>query len=80
LSSGWQARLDEQIAALTLLRDGLSSCIGCGCLSLERCALSNPGDVAASGGPGARWLPPALRRVPPVSNSGGTGRGDAAGA
>ena len=39
-----------------------SSCIGCGCLSLERCALSNPGDVAAREGSGARWLPPALRR------------------
>jgi MerR family redox-sensitive transcriptional activator SoxR len=74
LSAGWRARLDEQIAALTQLRDGLSSCIGCGCLSLERCALSNPGDVAATAGPGARWLSPALRRVPPVSNSGREGR------
>jgi MerR family redox-sensitive transcriptional activator SoxR len=70
LSRGWRDRLDEQIAALTQLRDGLSSCIGCGCLSLGRCALSNPGDVAASAGPGARWLSPALRRVPPVSNAG----------
>jgi MerR family redox-sensitive transcriptional activator SoxR len=74
LSEGWQTRLDEQIAALTQLRDGLSSCIGCGCLSLERCALSNPGDVAATAGPGARWLSPALRQVPPVSNSGREGR------
>ena len=65
LSAGWRARLDEQIAALTQLRDGLSSCIGCGCLSLDRCALSNPGDMAAREGAGARWLPPALRRVPP---------------
>jgi MerR family transcriptional regulator, redox-sensitive transcriptional activator SoxR len=71
LSAGWRARLDAQIAALTQLRDGLDSCIGCGCLSLDRCALSNPGDVAATDGPGARWLSPALRRVPPVSNSGG---------
>src|SRR3954452_1490952 len=70
LSEGWQARLDEQIAALPQLRDGLSSCIGCGCLSLDRCALSNPGYMAAGAGPGARWLSPALRRVPPVSNSG----------
>jgi MerR family redox-sensitive transcriptional activator SoxR len=69
LSRGWRDRLDEQIAALTQLRDGLTSCIGCGCLSLGRCALSNPGDVAASAGPGARWLSPALRRVPPVSNA-----------
>ncbi|HEY4627250.1 MAG TPA: redox-sensitive transcriptional activator SoxR [Blastococcus sp.] len=65
LSAGWRDRLDEQISALTQLRDGLSSCIGCGCLSLERCALSNPGDVAARDGTGARWLAPALRRVPP---------------
>jgi MerR family redox-sensitive transcriptional activator SoxR len=53
LSKDWRQRLDEQIAALEALRDGLDSCIGCGCLSLRRCALSNPGDVAASG-PGAR--------------------------
>src|SRR4051794_31071889 len=64
LSQGWRERLDEQIAALTELRDGLTSCIGCGCLSLGRCALSNPGDVAAREGAGARWLPPALRRTP----------------
>jgi MerR family redox-sensitive transcriptional activator SoxR len=70
LSRGWRDRLDEQIAALTQLRDGLVSCIGCGCLSLGRCALSNPGDVAARDGAGARWLVPALRRVPPVSNAG----------
>ena len=61
LSEGWRDRLDEQIAALTQLRDGLDSCIGCGCLSLRRCAISNPADVAASGGPGAAYLPRALR-------------------
>ena len=65
LSRTWRDRLDEQIAALGKLRDGLSSCIGCGCLSLDRCALSNPGDMAAREGSGARWLPPALRRTPP---------------
>jgi MerR family redox-sensitive transcriptional activator SoxR len=70
LSNGWRDRLDEQIAALTRLRDGLTSCIGCGCLSLATCSLQNPGDVAAADGAGARWLPPALRRVPPVSNAG----------
>ena len=63
LSEGWRDRLDEQIAALTQLRNGLTSCIGCGCLSLTRCALSNPGDIAAADGAGARWLPPALRRT-----------------
>ena len=62
LSSSWQARLDDQIAGLVALRDGLVTCIGCGCLSLRRCALSNPGDVAAGAGPGARFLPPSLRR------------------
>ena len=70
LSSGWRDRLDEQIAALERLRDGLTSCIGCGCLSLTRCRLSNPADIAAAEGAGARWLPPALRRVPPTSNAG----------
>jgi MerR family redox-sensitive transcriptional activator SoxR len=70
LSRGWRDRLDAQIAALTQLRDGLDSCIGCGCLSLDRCALSNPGDVAGRDGAGARWLSPLLRRVPPTSNAG----------
>jgi MerR family redox-sensitive transcriptional activator SoxR len=65
LSHGWRDRLDQQIAALTQLRDGLTSCIGCGCLSLGRCALSNPGDVASAEGSGARWLHPALRRTTP---------------
>lgn len=61
LSARWRARLDEEIAALESLRDGLDSCIGCGCLSLERCRLSNPEDVAARTGPGARFLPPPVR-------------------
>jgi MerR family redox-sensitive transcriptional activator SoxR len=54
LSRGWRARLDAQIAALEKLRDGLDSCIGCGCLSLKRCAMSNPADIARTDGPGAR--------------------------
>ncbi len=61
LSRTWRSRLDEQIAALEALRDGLTSCIGCGCLSLRRCALSNPGDQVGRSGPGARFLPSALR-------------------
>ena len=76
LSEAWRARLDAQIAALAQLRDGLTACIGCGCLSLARCRLSNPGDAAAAYGTGARWLSPALRRVPPTSTTGrsrGTG-------
>lgn len=62
LSRGWRARLDEQIEGLVALRDQLGSCIGCGCLSLGRCTLSNPNDTASETGAGARFLPPALRR------------------
>jgi MerR family transcriptional regulator, redox-sensitive transcriptional activator SoxR len=61
LSQDWRQRLDDQIAGLTALRDGLDSCIGCGCLSLNRCSLSNPSDVAAASGPGAAYLPRSLR-------------------
>ena len=62
ISRSWRHRLDEQIEAITAVRDGLESCIGCGCLSLRRCRISNPDDVVAKGGPGARMLPAALRR------------------
>jgi len=62
LSKDWRARLDDQIAGLTALRDSLDSCIGCGCLSLKRCAISNPLDSAAPAGPGAVYLPKSLRR------------------
>ncbi|HEY6933498.1 MAG TPA: redox-sensitive transcriptional activator SoxR [Marmoricola sp.] len=64
ISRHWRARLDEQMAALQKLRDGLDSCIGCGCLSLKRCAISNPQDLAGSSddAPGAAYLPAALRR------------------
>ena len=65
LSRGWRRRLDEQIEALQALRDGLDSCIGCGCLSLRRCAISNTADSAALEGPGARYLPRLLRREEP---------------
>lgn len=56
LSRLWRHRLDERIAALERLRDKLSSCIGCGCLSLQRCQLYNPDDRAALAGPGAPYL------------------------
>jgi MerR family redox-sensitive transcriptional activator SoxR len=55
LSSQWTSRIDQQIAELERLKSGLTECIGCGCLSLDRCALSNPEDRAASRGPGARY-------------------------
>ena len=56
LSRSWQPLLDARIAALTRLRDQLASCIGCGCLSMKRCALYNPDDEAAQLGSGARFL------------------------
>lgn len=66
LSRHWRGRLDEQIAALERLKSGLDSCIGCGCLSLRRCALSNPDDVQEQDGPGATYLPATLRRPHPT--------------
>ena len=62
LSSKWTARIDQRIAELERLRAGLTECIGCGCLSLDRCSLANPGDRIAARGPGPRyWIgdPPA---------------------
>jgi MerR family redox-sensitive transcriptional activator SoxR len=56
LSKGWRPLIEDRIAQLERLRDKLDSCIGCGCLSLKTCALSNPDDVAAADGPGAVWL------------------------
>ena len=57
LSATWTARIDERIAELERLKAGLTECIGCGCLSLDRCKLSNPDDRAARLGAGPRyWL------------------------
>lgn len=56
LSSAWRTVLDERISELERLRDNLNGCIGCGCLSLESCALFNTDDVLAARGPGARRL------------------------
>jgi MerR family transcriptional regulator, redox-sensitive transcriptional activator SoxR len=56
LSSSWRPRLDHQIAMLERLRDRLTGCIGCGCLSLRLCQLANPGDEAAARGPGPRYI------------------------
>jgi MerR family redox-sensitive transcriptional activator SoxR len=64
ISRHWRARLDEDIAALTALRDGLDACIGCGCLSLRRCRIANPQDRISARGSGAQALPVALRRAP----------------
>ena len=56
LSAVWRPMLDERIRLLEGLRDDLDSCIGCGCLSLDRCRLRNPGDRAAALGTGPRYL------------------------
>jgi MerR family transcriptional regulator, redox-sensitive transcriptional activator SoxR len=55
LSRGWSARIDERIAELERLKAGLTDCIGCGCLSLDRCKLANPGDRAGARGSGPRY-------------------------
>jgi MerR family redox-sensitive transcriptional activator SoxR len=55
LSSRWSSRIDERIAELERLKAGLTECIGCGCLSLDRCKLANPDDRAGSKGPGPRY-------------------------
>ncbi len=55
LSRGWSARIEERIAELERLKAGLTECIGCGCLSLDRCKLANPNDRAAGFGPGPRY-------------------------
>jgi MerR family redox-sensitive transcriptional activator SoxR len=56
LSRAWRRSLDERIAALERLRDDLTGCIGCGCLSLQRCRLYNPEDAASDLGTGPRYL------------------------
>lgn len=63
LSRGWRARIDARIAELERMKRGLTECIGCGCLSLDRCQFANPGDRAARRGPGPRyhWTQPPER-------------------
>ena len=56
LAAAWHDRLTERITMLEGLRDDLTSCIGCGCLSLHACQLYNPGDGAAALGDGPRYL------------------------
>jgi MerR family redox-sensitive transcriptional activator SoxR len=67
LARTWTSRIDQRIAELERLKLGLTECIGCGCLSLDRCRLANPDDRAARLGPGPRyWLgDPAFERRTP---------------
>jgi MerR family redox-sensitive transcriptional activator SoxR len=55
LTTSWSGRIDERIAELRRLQHGLTECIGCGCLSLDRCRLANPQDRAGQLGPGPRY-------------------------
>jgi MerR family redox-sensitive transcriptional activator SoxR len=60
LSTSWRPQIDERIRTLERLREQLDRCIGCGCLSMDVCAMANPDDRAATRGPGPRfWLRPA---------------------
>jgi len=55
LSNGWSRRIDDRIAELQRMRDGLTGCIGCGCLSLQKCKFVNPDDRAGRNGAGPRY-------------------------
>ncbi|HEU5362380.1 MAG TPA: redox-sensitive transcriptional activator SoxR [Gaiellaceae bacterium] len=63
LSRAWRADIEERISMLEALRDRLTTCIGCGCLSIDRCSLLNPDDEAAAFGAGAHYLRRDSRRA-----------------
>jgi MerR family transcriptional regulator, redox-sensitive transcriptional activator SoxR len=67
LSSKWTSRIDQRIAELERLKAGLTECIGCGCLSLDRCRLANPDDRVAARGPGPRYWIGDPRPAPPTA-------------
>ncbi|AGK76195.1 redox-sensitive transcriptional activator SoxR [Streptomyces microflavus] len=71
LSEAWRQELDERIKQLHRLRDHLTDCIGCGCLSLENCVLSNPDDISGERITGSRLMPE--RRRDPAAEEDGTG-------
>ncbi len=56
IATGFRVKIDRRIAALQVLSDKLDGCIGCGCLSLDKCSLYNPTDRAGRRGPGPRYL------------------------
>ncbi len=58
MARGWQAELDERILRLQQVRDAFADCVGCGCMSIDRCPLANPGDALGRRGPGPRRLNP----------------------
>lgn len=69
LGRRWHRQVGARIAELQALQDTLDTCLGCGCLSLRRCALYNSGDAAAAEGPGSRWLREAAPDAGPASLS-----------
>lgn len=68
ISRHFRAEIDRRIALLERTREKLDGCIGCGCLSLKKCGLYNPGDEAAAKGPGPRYVlsEPVARETLPV--------------
>jgi MerR family transcriptional regulator, redox-sensitive transcriptional activator SoxR len=74
LSRGWRADIDGRIAMLEALRSRLNTCIGCGCLSIDRCELLNPEDEAAQLGAGAHYLQQDSARARPPRSSRGAAR------
>lgn len=74
LTASWGERIDRRIVDLQRLRAGLTECIGCGCLSLDKCAFANPGDRASRLGAGPRYLmgdPSLAETIPPRSRTRG---------
>lgn len=65
LAREWRPRLEQRIAELQQVRDGLSMCVGCGCLSMRQCAIYNPDDALAAHGAGARRVFPHTGRPEP---------------
>jgi MerR family redox-sensitive transcriptional activator SoxR len=68
LSRGWREDIDQRIATLEALRDRLTTCIGCGCLSIDACELLNPDDEAAEVGSGAHYLRRDSRHAAPAAS------------
>ena len=68
LSRRWRSDLDRQIATLQAVRNRLTTCIGCGCLSIDACELLNPDDEASRNGPGAHYLHRDSRRATSTSS------------
>jgi len=65
LSAAWKDELEQRIANLSLMRDTLDQCIGCGCLSIDRCRLANPDDTWGEQGSGAQRWAAALQQAKP---------------